>query len=166
MKIRTASKPPASVLWDVMTSGERKFAVGLTEKGEICRLSYLKGRKIGVVLERWRAQWPDTVFSKGADLTDFEHKPVLLVGTPFQQAVWKAIARIPHGQVRSYGEVARALGKPFAARAVGGACGANPVPFLVPCHRVVASQGLGGFSGGLDIKKALLEEEQQKTPFA
>lgn len=80
--------------------------------------------------------------------------------TPFQVKVWQALQAIPYGRVRSYGWVARRIGKPNAARAVGAACGANPVPLLVPCHRVVAGDGsLGGFSGGLSNKKRLLKLE-------
>jgi methylated-DNA-[protein]-cysteine S-methyltransferase len=81
-------------------------------------------------------------------------------GTPFQQTVWRALEEIPRGQTRSYGEIARAIGKPKGVRAVGGACGANPIPVLIPCHRVLAANGrLGGFSGGLPWKRRLLERE-------
>jgi O-6-methylguanine DNA methyltransferase len=81
-------------------------------------------------------------------------------GTPFQQAVWQAMTAIPAGETRTYGELARAIGRPRAGRAVGQACGANPVPVLVPCHRVLAVGGrLGGFSGGLDWKRRLLARE-------
>lgn len=80
--------------------------------------------------------------------------------TPFQRAVWEALLRIPPGETRSYGRLAIAIGRPRAARAVGQACGANPIPVLVPCHRVLAgSGGLGGFSGGLDWKRRLLAAE-------
>ncbi len=87
--------------------------------------------------------------------------PLDLEGQPrFRVKVWEALQRIPYGRVRSYGWVARKVGKPKAARAVGAACGANPVPLLVPCHRVVAGDGsLGGFSGGLSNKKRLLKLE-------
>ncbi len=82
-------------------------------------------------------------------------------GTDFQQRVWRALLKIKPGRTRSYGELAAALGKPRAARAVGAACGANPVPVLVPCHRVLASDGgLGGFSGGLGWKRRLLAAER------
>ncbi|MFQ5508664.1 MAG: methylated-DNA--[protein]-cysteine S-methyltransferase [Leptospirillia bacterium] len=82
-------------------------------------------------------------------------------GTPFQQQVWTAARNIPSGETRSYGDIAKALGKPGAARAVGQALGANPVPLLVPCHRVVAENGgLGGFSAGIGFKKKLLALEQ------
>jgi O-6-methylguanine DNA methyltransferase len=80
--------------------------------------------------------------------------------SPFQMKVWTALQTIPYGRVRSYGWVARKIGKAGAARAVGTACGANPVPLLVPCHRVVAGDGsLGGFSGGLPNKRRLLKLE-------
>jgi O-6-methylguanine DNA methyltransferase len=84
----------------------------------------------------------------------------LSAGTAFQQSVWQALRQIRFGQTRSYGEVARAIGKPKALRAVGGACGANPIPVLVPCHRVLAAnQKIGGFSGGLAWKRKLLARE-------
>jgi O-6-methylguanine DNA methyltransferase len=80
--------------------------------------------------------------------------------TEFQKSVWRQMLKISTGQTKSYGEIARAIGKPKAVRAVGGACGANPVPILVPCHRVLAAnQKLGGFSGGLDWKRSLLKRE-------
>ena len=84
----------------------------------------------------------------------------LSAGSPFQQSVWQALRQIRCGQTRSYGEIARAIGKPKALRAVGGACGANPIPVLVPCHRVLAAnQKIGGFSGRLEWKRTLLERE-------
>ncbi|WKZ33514.1 MAG: methylated-DNA--[protein]-cysteine S-methyltransferase [Thermodesulfobacteriota bacterium] len=86
--------------------------------------------------------------------------PLSLSGAEFDRAVWEELRRIPRGSVKTYGEVARSIGKPGAARAVGGACGRNPVPIVIPCHRVVAADlMLGGFSGGMEIKKALLEIE-------
>jgi O-6-methylguanine DNA methyltransferase len=86
--------------------------------------------------------------------------PLDLAGTEFQKSVWNALRKISFGKTKSYGEIARAIGKPKAVRAVGGACGANPVPVLVPCHRVLAAnKQLGGFSGGLDWKRSLLKRE-------
>jgi methylated-DNA-[protein]-cysteine S-methyltransferase len=83
-----------------------------------------------------------------------------LRGSPFQRAVWEELCRIPCGQVRTYAEVAAALGRPRAARAVGGACRANPVAVIVPCHRVVAtSGGSGGYAGGIGRKLWLLAHE-------
>lgn len=81
-------------------------------------------------------------------------------GTDFQQSVWSALRGIRSGRTRSYGEIARLIGKPKAVRAVGGACGANPIPVFVPCHRVLAAnKKIGGFSGGLDWKRTLLARE-------
>lgn len=88
--------------------------------------------------------------------------PLKVSGTPFQLAVWKAIAKVPFGKTISYGEIAAAIGKPQAARAVGAAVGANPTPLLVGCHRVLGSNGsLTGYSGGQGIKtkKLLLDHE-------
>lgn len=80
--------------------------------------------------------------------------------TEFRQKVWQAMLRIKPGETRSYGDLGNELGQPLASRAVGGACGANPIPVLVPCHRVLAAHGrLGGFSGGLDWKRRLLAIE-------
>lgn len=77
-------------------------------------------------------------------------------GTGFERSVWKAIAAIPMGSVMTYGALAESIGRPKAARAVGGACGRNPIPVIIPCHRVVASGGPGGYTGGLLIKRTLL----------
>ena len=80
--------------------------------------------------------------------------------TAFQKSVWSEMLKISPGRAKSYGEIAAAIGKPKAVRAVGGACGANPIPVLVPCHRVLAAnQKLGGFSGGLEWKRKLLARE-------
>ena len=84
----------------------------------------------------------------------------VLAGTDFQKSVWSALRRIPSGQTKSYSEIATEIGSAKATRAVGRACGANPIPVLIPCHRVLAAGGkLGGFSGGLDWKLRLLSVE-------
>ncbi len=86
-----------------------------------------------------------------------------LHGTVFQKRVWKALLKIPYGKTASYKEVAAMIRQPQASRAIGTACGKNPIPILIPCHRVISSDGsLGGYSGGLKIKKALLELEEVK----
>lgn len=92
--------------------------------------------------------------------------PLAPQGTPFQQRVWKALLDIPYGETRSYGDVARQIGKPTASRAVGAANGLNPIPIIIPCHRVIGSSGqLVGFGGGLPTKKWLLALEQSHIPF-
>jgi len=89
-----------------------------------------------------------------------EFPPIELTGTDFQKSVWRQLQKISAGKTKSYGEIAQAIGKPKAVRAVGGACGANPIPVLVPCHRVLAAnQKIGGFSGGMHWKRSLLTRE-------
>jgi methylated-DNA-[protein]-cysteine S-methyltransferase len=86
--------------------------------------------------------------------------PLDLQGTDFQKRVWGQVAAIPYGETRSYLQIAQALGSPRAVRAVGAANGANPVPIVVPCHRVIGAKGkLVGYGGGLAMKKRLLELE-------
>jgi methylated-DNA-[protein]-cysteine S-methyltransferase len=86
--------------------------------------------------------------------------PCELAGTPFQRSVWKALRKIPSGQTTSYGALARRIGKPAAMRAVGAANGANPIAIVVPCHRVIGTDGsLTGYGGGLDRKRWLLKHE-------
>ena len=87
--------------------------------------------------------------------------PLLLKGTDFQKAVWRQLKKIPFGETASYGDVARAVGRPKAFRAVGSANNKNPVPVIIPCHRVIGSDGkLVGFGGGIWRKQWLLDHEQ------
>ncbi len=87
--------------------------------------------------------------------------PLALTGTPFQRKVWQQLTQIPYGEVRSYGQIAQAVGNPKACRAVGAANHCNPIPILVPCHRVVGANGsLTGYAGGLWRKNLLLQLEQ------
>ena len=93
----------------------------------------------------------------------FNIKIDLLEGTPFQKKVWRSLRRIPFGQTRSYRSIARDIGHPNSYRAVGGACGTNPIAVLIPCHRVINADGnLGGFTGGIRLKRQLLTLEQSK----
>jgi methylated-DNA-[protein]-cysteine S-methyltransferase len=86
--------------------------------------------------------------------------PLAPRGTPFQRSVWAALANIPYGQLRSYRDIAWSIGNPAAVRAVGAANGRNPLPIVVPCHRVIGSNGaLTGFAGGLEVKRFLLDLE-------
>ena len=89
--------------------------------------------------------------------------PLAAAGTDFQRAVWDALRSIPYGQTRTYGEIAAAIGRPRAVRAVGQANHVNPLPIFIPCHRVVGKSGtLTGYAGGLDLKGALLALESGK----
>ena len=91
--------------------------------------------------------------------------PLQPVGTPFQQTVWSALRTIPYGVTVSYGELARRIGRPSTSRAVGAANGANPLPIIVPCHRVIgADRSLTGFGGGLETKRFLLALEAGVAP--
>lgn len=87
--------------------------------------------------------------------------PVEMHGTPFQTSVWNALMKIPYGETRTYAQIAAMIGRPKAARAVGNALNKNPICIIVPCHRVTASKGLGGYAYGIAMKKQLLALEQQ-----
>ena len=94
------------------------------------------------------------------ELHQFKTAINLLWGTPFERRVWQVVSRIPYGETRSYREVAELAGMPQASRAVGRAVGKNPIPIIIPCHRVVRSDGaLGGFSAGVEAKRYLLQLE-------
>lgn len=96
------------------------------------------------------------------ELSALEGLPVMLEGTPFQRQVWEALRTIPCGQTRSYGELARQIGRPTAVRAVGLANGQNPVAVVVPCHRVIGADGsLTGYGGGIERKQWLLNHERR-----
>lgn len=152
-----------------LTTGERA--------GRVCLLHFgADAASIDDTLERWypgepraRRQVASTrdVLSRYFDgeLTAIDTVPVELNGTEFQKRVWQALRRIPAGSTLSYGELARRLGEPAAVRAVGAANGANPVALVVPCHRVIGSDGtLTGYGGGLERKRWLLVHERVVAP--
>lgn len=96
---------------------------------------------------------------------DTFHVPTAPEGTAFQRAVWNALKKIPAGKHVTYGDLAKKIGLPGAARAVGNALNKNPLLVIVPCHRVLASNGLGGFACGLDAKKWMLQREHQELAY-
>jgi methylated-DNA-[protein]-cysteine S-methyltransferase len=99
------------------------------------------------------------------DLAAIDNLPVKTNGTPFQRQVWQALREIPLGTTTSYGQLASRIGRPTAVRAVGLANGSNPVGVIVPCHRVIGSNGsLTGYGGGMERKRWLLEHEGARTP--
>ncbi|HXT28953.1 MAG TPA: methylated-DNA--[protein]-cysteine S-methyltransferase, partial [Vicinamibacterales bacterium] len=131
--------------------------------GRVCLLHFgADGPEVDPILERWypgeprvRRALPQVAEALrryfGGDLAALDAVPAELNGTPFQKSVWQALRRIPPGATISYGELARRIGQPTSVRAVGAANGANPVAVIVPCHRVIGSNGtLTGYGGGLD----------------
>lgn len=144
--------------------------VARTSSG-ICRIEFGKNRSQFISKLPSRIDWSEGKgelkqiidelkrFAAG-EKTTFSSKLDIVSGTPFQKRVWKKISTIPWGETRSYAWLARAIGKPRAFRAVANACGANPLPIIIPCHRVIASDGtIGGFSSGLNLKTRLLKLE-------
>jgi O-6-methylguanine DNA methyltransferase len=119
------------------------------------------GAQAALALRRWHAVTERAVARVMAGRTPGELPPLdLTSGTTFQQEVWQALLTIPPGQTRTYTEIARQVGRPKAVRAVGRACGANPIPVLIPCHRVIRSNGQsGGYSAGTEWKRRLLAAE-------
>lgn len=163
MKLIDATRPPERVFW---TMGPKTAAgqllYGVTTDGAVCRVAYRRGRAAQEIIAEWQAAWPRTSFAPAPKGLSADEDKIILTGTAFQRGVWRVMAQIPAGRVLSYGDVAAKIGKPKAARAIGMACGANPVPYLVPCHRVIAASGkIGGFSGGegVPVKRALLAAE-------
>jgi methylated-DNA-[protein]-cysteine S-methyltransferase len=147
----------AKGLQRLIIAGESEFREGVVMGYTPETQSLLPG-----VLKTWHdqvAQALDDYFSGQA--ADFAALALDLQGSPFHLQVWQELRKIPMGETVSYQELARRLGNPQAARAVGQACGANPLPLIVPCHRVIAASGaLGGFSSGLGRKRWLLEHEK------
>lgn len=157
-----------TIRWAVVPTSLGSMLVAATEKG-VCRLSFNEDRAA------LAARFPHAeLVAGGAEFAallqqvvaaveqpgDFSHIPLDVKGTAFQEAVWQELCRIPPGETRSYAQLAAAIGKPKAVRAAGSANGANPVAVLIPCHRVIASDGgLGGYAYGLDIKRQLLARE-------
>lgn len=159
-----------TIHWANVETSLGQMLVAATGKG-VCCLSFNEDEK------ELRARFPKADLQPGHDAFqallrqvtasvekpgDFSHIPLDVQGTAFQEAVWQELQKIPLGETRSYAEIAAAIGKPKAVRAVGSANGANNVAVLIPCHRVVRSDGsMGGYAYGLDIKEQLLSREQE-----
>jgi len=151
----------------LIRTGDGDFVACYTENG-LCGLEFPGGSngakpttRVPAQVRKWHPATVKAVRAVLAGRRPGRLPPLdLSAGTSFQQQVWRVLSGIAAGSTLSYGQVARALRKPGAARAVGAACGANPVPLLVPCHRVLAAnRRLGGFSGGLNWKRTLLARE-------
>jgi O-6-methylguanine DNA methyltransferase len=139
---------------------------GLAELNFPSRRAFSRAAKqngVSAKIRKWHRATESTLKNILAGRKPKNLPPLDLEGTEFQKSVWNALRKISSGKTKSYGEIAQVIGKPKAVRAVGGACGANPIPVLVPCHRVLAAnKKLGGFSGGLDWKRSLLKRERIK----
>ena len=153
--------------WGTIDSGFATFAAWVDECGRLVRfnLSAKGAAKVDATavhderaIARVRKQVEEYCAGKRTEF-DLELAPT---GTEFQRAVWNALLDIPYGETRSYGEIARAIGQPKAARGVGSANHANPIGLIVPCHRVIGADGsLTGYGGGLPLKEALLTHEAE-----
>ncbi|HQS97823.1 MAG: bifunctional transcriptional regulator/O6-methylguanine-DNA methyltransferase [Novosphingobium sp. 17-62-19] len=159
-----------TIRWAVVPTSLGAMLVAATDKG-VCRLSFNEDESA------LRTRFPKAALEQGgeafgallADVVaaveapgDFAHIPLDVKGTAFQEAVWQALRKIPPGETRSYAQIASEVGKPGAVRAAGSANGANNVAVLIPCHRVIRSDGsLGGYAYGLEIKQRLLNKERE-----
>lgn len=150
----------------------RKVFVAMTENG-VCAVDFLttektflgelRGKFTGEILKDDRKNGKVIKQLKRYLTGELRHFDCKLdfKGTPFQKKVWSALSKIPYGQTRSYQEIAKAIGHPKAFRAVGNANGQNSIPLIVPCHRVIETNGgLGGFGHGIEVKKRLLSLEK------
>ncbi len=162
-KLFVSTVPTAWGTFRLAGSAGGVVAVGLPATDDGPFFGYLKRKYPGFLF----VEGADAALTQGrreveeylaGERRDFD-VPFHIRVTPFQFGVLEAISAIPYGATVSYGELARRIGKPKAARAVGAVCAANPIPIIIPCHRVVASAGLGGFGGGLDLKRRLLALE-------
>lgn len=166
---------PQIIHYDEVQSPIGVLVVAATEKG-ICNIEFGSFTQMESVMRRWAERWfahydfvrnPEAMESAITELQDyFDGRrqqftvPFDLYGTSFQIDVWRALERIPYGTTCSYKDIAEQVGKPKAVRAVGGANNRNPLPIVIPCHRVIGHKGdLTGYGGGLPIKMYLLHLE-------
>src|SRR5262245_12344816 len=156
--------------WGTIETRFATFAAWVDERGRLVRFNldahgaervYPSARRDDRAIAAVRKQVKEYCTGKRTDF-DLELAPR---GTEFQQQVWNALLAIPYGETRSYGEIARAIGQPTAARGVGAANGSNPIALIVPCHRVIGADGsLTGYGGGLPLKRKLLAHEAEHRP--
>lgn len=146
-----------------------------TDRG-LCGVGFAGEQGEAAVMADLRGRWPQATFAENPDrlrhwaeaaLGGTGPVPVQPIGAPFQLQVWQALLAVPPGQVTTYGRIAAALGRPAAARAVGAAVGANPLAWLIPCHRVIGASGaLTGYRWGLPVKRAMLAWEAARAEAA
>lgn len=165
-----------TIFWGWFDSPFGPALVMGTEKG-ICGMGFASETGEAAAMEDMIARWPGARFVEdpmmlrpwalaafGADGQEREIAPLYLIGAPFQIKVWEALLQVPSGHVTTYSEIAQAIGKPRAVRAVGTAVGRNPISLLIPCHRALRkSGGLGGYHWGLPVKRAILAWESARA---
>ncbi|WP_370275743.1 methylated-DNA--[protein]-cysteine S-methyltransferase [Roseovarius indicus] len=165
-----------TVYWGWFDSPFGLALVMATEKG-ICGVGFASETGEEAAMEDMISRWPNARFVEdpmllrpwalaafGANGQEREIAPLYLIGAPFQIKVWEALLQVPSGQVTTYSEIAQAIGKPRAVRAVGTAVGRNPISFLIPCHRALRKSGeLGGYHWGLPVKRAILAWESARA---
>ena len=165
-----------SIAYDVIDCPLGKALIGATPLG-ICAVYF--GDRDKPLVSELRSRFPNARVARSPDLLRFAKDRVRAVfrgarnarlpldvrATAFQAKVWESLRAIPFGETRTYSDIARSIGAPAAVRAVGAACGANPVSLIIPCHRVVGTDGtLHGYRWGLGRKKALLARERGAGP--
>lgn len=166
-----------SVCYTTMPSPIGTITIARTNKG-VCFIDFGDSTKTLMALRLWSQRWlqqDELTRSDDSSLDDVKTEleeyfagkrkeftvPIDLCGTPFQKMVWQELLKIPYGETRSYKDIAMAIDAPKAVRAIGGANHNNPIPIIVPCHRVIGSNGaLVGYGGGLSVKEKLLALEQ------
>ena len=165
------------IYWDHFDAPLGHMALGKTERG-ICSLFFSKSRDKKTILNELKKRWPKAYFEQDSERTKLERTEIcsrmagktnkkinlFVGGTAFQVTVWQALLSILEGEVATYKKIAEAIGKPNATRAVGTAIGANPIGFMIPCHRVIQSSGaIGHYHWGSDKKSALLAVEHARA---
>ena len=158
-----------SLRWGTIETQFATFAAWVDAEGRLVRFNldadgaenvYPDARRDDRAIAAVRKQVKEYCAGKRTEF-DLELAPR---GTEFQQSVWHALLAIPYGETRSYGEIARTIGQPTAARGVGAANGSNPIALIVPCHRVIGADGsLTGYGGGLPLKRKLLAHEAEHS---
>lgn len=164
------------IFWTVLTDTPLGTILLVEEDGVLIRVKYLDSQPTSSRIEEYIGAAGEDIYQQdtpflnaveaqlreyfAGNRTRFD-LPFRYRGTDFQQYVWDVIASVPFGEYVTYGEIAERINHPNAARAIGNACGRNPIPIIVPCHRVLGSKGaLGGYSSGLDKKRWLLGLEK------
>ena len=159
-----------TITWGWFDSPFGEMIVAATPRG-ICGMGFTGEFGRDWALNDLRTRWPEATFRQDdaalapqvAKITGRDGAKLHLIGAPFQIKVWEALLKVPSGHVTTYGEIAKSIGNPKAARAVGTAVGCNPVSWLIPCHRALRkSGGLGGYHWGMPVKRALLAWESAR----